>query len=236
MIRFIITLVLLIALFCAGEAKEIYPDSLDDLLGAEKTDSALSIRAELAYARGLYQAANDLASRIDKPSQKDLFILGQTCYVLAESHAARGYFARIDDPEYLPLALLGLAELYCGDIADEDSCIRYKAIIKNMDYLSRYVRLEIPGEGNKEIEESESMIEGQWTLQFGAFKMKSLAEQMAVKVKKEGIFTWIIPRDLDGEILYFVYGGNFDNKEDAQARADALAKEFACDAVMMPSQ
>ncbi|MCK5832593.1 hypothetical protein KAH81_02885, partial [bacterium] len=116
-------LILCVSLF--GIAVSINPESLDVTLSEMESDSTLAIRARLAYARGLYHSTKDLTERISEPTQSDKLLLGQCCHVLAQPHAARGYFSSITDLELIPLALLGLAELYCGDIPDIDSCMKY---------------------------------------------------------------------------------------------------------------
>ncbi|RKZ31195.1 hypothetical protein DRQ36_03010 [bacterium] len=223
-----------LAIAVAQQAAIVNPEEMDISLSQAVCDSTLSVRAELAYARGLYQSAKDLAERIESPTQKDLLFLGQCCHVLAQSYAARGYFARVTDAEYLPLAQLGLAELYCGDIADPDSCARYIELVEQMDYLDRFVELSIPGGNVPPVRDTIEETSGRWALQFGAFSMMSLAEKMAVKVKGEGLKTWIVPVEQGGDTLYLVYGGSFATKAEAAARADALAKEFACKVTPMP--
>ncbi len=221
--------------FLPGEAAVVYPESLETVLASMDSDSALELRAELAYSRGLYQTARDLAERVGNSSQKAFFILGQCNHVLAKPYAARGFFAMIDDSFYLPLARLGLAEIYCYDVIDGDSCRKYMALTEEMDYLGRYVELRMPDSLAPEaIVDGIDSTAGAWTLQFGAFGMRSLAEQMAIKVRGEGIRSWIVPIEREGKKLFFVYGGTFVTKGEAAARADALAKEFATKVVGMP--
>ena len=229
--------ILVITVLCAAvfAAVPVNPDSADAELATMEGDSALALRAEMAYARGLYHTAKDLAERIEDPTQENLLLLGQCHHVLARPHAARGYFSRITDPDLRPVAALGLAELYCGDLADADSCAQYRRIVSEMDYLSRFVELTMPG-GSAESIDSVAAEEpgGAWTLQFGAFSMESLARQLAIKIRREGLKPVIVPREDSGDTLYIVYGGNFTTKGEAAARADAMAKEFACKVVEKP--
>ncbi len=234
MIRLYWTIALFTILASSLFSIAINADSLETELSYVEGDSALSARAELAYARGLYHASKDLLERIKSPMQADLLLLGLNCHILAKPYAARGYLAQIVAPEYLPLAMLGLAELYCGDIADPDSCARYIEIVEQMDYLGRFVELRMPDGSEPSEMDTATTITGPWTLQFGAFAMRSLAEKMAVKVHQEGIVAIIVPQERDDGTLYFVYGGSFLTKAEAAAQADALAKEFVCKVVQMP--
>ncbi len=220
-----------------GGVVSVNPESLEIALAEHDSDSSLSVRARLAYARGLYHSAKDLAERISEPSQSDILMLGQCCHILAQPHAARGYFSRITDPDISPLATLGLAELYCGDIADRDSCQKYIGLISGMDYLSRYVSLALPnGDASESAVEETDEHFGSWTLQFGAFEMESLARQMAVKVKQEGLRTWITPIISEGKTMFYIFGGEFATKGEAAAQADAMAREFECQVVEMPEE
>jgi|GEM_PF-2546995 len=217
-----------------GAVLQVNPESLEVALAELDSDSTLAVRARLAYARGLYHSAKDLAERISSPTQADILLLGQCCHVLAQPHAARGYFSRVTDPGHLPIALLGLAELYCLYIPDADSCERYIDIVDGMGYLSRFVMLDMPV-GDVEIEiEPEEVHLGAWTLQFGAFQMETLAQQLAVKVRKEGLRTWIVPVEVEEITMFYVFGGEFATKGEAAAQADALAREFECRVVEMP--
>ena len=231
--RFFWIIALSVAAAAIAAPVAVNPESLENALASTSGDSALSMRAQLAYARGLYHFAKELAERIDEPKQSDILLLGQCCHVLAEPFAARGYFSQIDDPALQPVALLGLAELYCGDIADSDSCEHYMEIVDGMDYLKRFVELTLP-QGEAVPRSEEERVAGPWTLQFGAFKMQSLAQQMAIKVRKEGLRVRIVPKESDEGTLFFVYGGDFATKGEAAARSDALAKEFVCRVVEMP--
>ncbi len=227
----------LVAAIALAAPVAVNPESLDNAMAEIEGDSTLSVRAQLAYARGLYHSAKDLAERIENPTQADLLLLGQCCHVLARPHAARAYFSRIDDQKLKPMALLGLAELYCGDIADPDSCRYYMNIVDEMEYLGRFVELTMPQEDAKHQPALEEEVLGPWTLQFGAFEMKSLAQQMAIKVRKEGIRVLIVPEiGIGGKEMFFVYGGDFATKGEAAARSDALAREFECRVTNMPKQ
>ncbi len=223
------------AITLIAEATSVSPESLDTELSKSINDSTLLVRAQLAYSRGLYQNAFDLADRIDSPSDRVYLIQGQCSHILAKPHTARGYFARVSAPELLPLAQLGLAEIYCYDVPDPDSCERYRAIVDGMDYLSRFVDLARPVEATTvdTLSVPEETPEG-WTLQFGAFSMKSLADQMAVKVRAEGLTAFIVPMERDNKELFYVYGGQFTSKGEAAARADALAGEMAARVVELP--
>jgi hypothetical protein len=221
------------AIFCLPV--QIDPDSLNDVLSADSTDSSLIIRAEIAYARGLYQASRDLLDRVKNPGQREILLRGQCSHILAESQRAMADFRLITDPDFQPMAILGIAELFCGDLPDPDSCARYSRLIAQMDYLKRFVELEIPKKGmpadKNVVKEPNDSIPDGWTLQFGAFSMRSLAEKLSEKVRKEGLYSWIDEEAGEDGILYLVFGGNFSTKNEASARADALAKEFTCKVV-----
>jgi len=231
--------VILVAFFATivfADANIVYPESLETALSGQVNDSTLYLRAQLAYSRGLYQTALDIADRIGSPGEDVLLLQGQCSHVLAKPHAARGYFAMITRDDLLPLAQIGLAEIYCWDIVDPDSCALYMILTKNMDYLSRFVELDIPmgTDSVAAVADTGEPVTG-WTLQFGAFGLRSLAEQMAVKVRSEGLQVLIVPGERDGNELYFVYGGVFATKGEAAARADALAGEFVCNIVEYPN-
>lgn len=231
----IIAYLLFSAVSLTAQAVAVSPESLDTELSHSISDSTLFIRAQLAYSRGLYQSAFDLAERITNPTDRVFLLQGKCAHILTKPHTARGYLANVTDPELLPMAQLGLAEIYCYDIIDPDSCERYSAIVSGMPYLSRFVDLERPSEVFDEIAEetAEEIPEG-WTLQFGAFSARSLAEQMAIKVRGEGLTPFIVPEERGGELLFFVYGGQFVTKGEAAARADALAGELIAKVVEVP--
>ncbi len=234
-IRFII--LPLFAVFASmGDVGPVSPESLDTELSRSVNDSTLFVRAQLAYSRGLYQNAFDLAERIEQPTDRIFLMKGICSHILTRPHSARAFFARMGDPELLPLAQLGLSEIYCYSIPDPDSCDKYSSIVYGMPYLSRFVDLEYSEEGvSSDSTYNEEGAEG-WTLQFGAFGIKSLAEQMAVKVRAEGLSPMIIPVEREGETLYFVYGGVFTTKGEAAARADALAGEMVTKVVELPEK
>lgn len=233
----IIAFSLFAAMTLTAQITSLSPESLDTELSKSISDSTLLIRAQLAYSRGLYKNAFDLADRIESPSDRVYLLQGQCSHILAKPHTARGYFAKVSDPELLPLAQLGLAELYCYDIPDPDSCERYRAIVDGMDYLSRFVDLTRPVEATTidTFSVPEEIPEG-WTLQFGAFSMKSLADQMAVKVRAEGLTAFIVPTERNSDKLFYVYGGQFTSKGEAAARADALAGEMVVNVVEIPDK
>lgn len=220
-----------------AEVTTVSPESLDTELSKSVSDSTLFVRAQLAYSRGLYQNAFDLADRIESPSDRVFLIQGECSHILAKPHTARGYFAKIRDPDLLPLAQLGLAEIYCYEVHDPDSCKKYRKIVEEMGYLSRFVDLSQPVEATPtDTSFTPSETPEGWTLQFGAFKMHSLAEQMAVKVRAEGLTPFIVPMERDSEKLFYVYGGQFTTKGEAAARADALAGEMVAKVVELPDK
>jgi len=232
--RYILLILFFFVSVLSGYIPVVNPDSLDYYLSQIQSDSSLEVRAELAYARGLYHTAKDHLERIESPSQINSLMLGQCCYVLAESYAAKAYFTGVKDGQHNGLAILGLAELYCGDLADTDSCLNYKPIVERFDYLKRFIELGSP-EGAAFIENDSTFTKPVgWTIQFGAFTMRSLAETLATKIRGEGLKVWIVPRGEGDDVMFIVYGGSFTDKKEAAARADALSKEYVCRVVEMP--
>lgn len=233
MIRFIPIIIIFISAVCFAGAVPVNPDSLDEALSVDTSDSAMFIRAQLAYSRGLYQTAKELIERKKTHTRADLLMMGQCSHILAQALSARSFFLKANELNTDDLALLGLGELYCGDFPEKDSCAQYIKIIEKMSYLKRFVSLKIPEKNHDErppISEN-NFLPDAWTLQFGAFSMKSLAEKLSEKIKKEGIESWIFEQNNNGNITYFVYGGRFATKGEAAAQADALAKEYTCKVV-----
>lgn len=181
-------------------------DKVADVLRSSSTPQAKFEMGKLYYARGLYRQALGFFKNTNFGGDLRKLYIGLCYLVLDENDSAKSIISAISDTTLRPWSSAIL-----GKISGTKP-----VVIGRYRYLAGFWNEET-GEKQKQ---------GKFTIQFGAFSKKELAEALSEKLKSIGLEPYITEVKIGDRILFRVRHGHFNSKEEAEEVGEAIGDQF----------
>lgn len=181
-------------------------DKVADALRSSSTPQATFELGKLYYARGLYRQALGFFKNTDFGGDLRKLYIGLCYLVLGENDSAKSIVSTIADSTLRPWSSAIL-----GKISGTKP-----VVVGKYRYLSGFWGEETDNEQGQD----------KFTLQFGAFSKRELAEALSEKLKAAGLEPYIMEVRISDKTLFRVRHGHFNSREEAEQVGEAIGDQF----------
>ncbi|MBN2416571.1 tetratricopeptide repeat protein [bacterium] len=194
------------------EAETLYEQLCRTYPDYDNCDFARFRLAQLKYARGLYISAKTEFERLITSYPESRYIpqshywIGRCLQALGDDDAAVGWFEKASDASFSGPETARMAE-------------------SALDSLKRSPAAPAPERLSRDGEQREAARES-WTVQVGAFSRRQHAILRKSFFEQRGYEVRLGSKERDGQTLYLVWIGEFDNRQSAWNFGEALKKKY----------